>query len=68
MDQLLVRNQKPVPVILPNNQINYSIYTLYAGSWGYYSYDRNTKADAIRGRQTELPDVFVSGKNKKIRK
>ena len=51
----------------PNNQINYSIYTLYAGSWGYYSYDRNTKADAIRGRQTELPDVFVSGKNKKKR-
>ena len=52
----------------PNNQISYSIYTLYAGSWGYYSYDRNTKADAIRGRQTELLDVFVSGKNKKIRK
>jgi hypothetical protein len=43
----------------PNNHINYAIYTLYVGTWGYYPYDKNTKPDAIRGKQTELPEIFV---------
>ncbi len=47
--------------LYPDNHINYAIYTLYVGTWGYYPYDKNTKPDAIRGKQTELPEIFVSG-------
>ena len=45
----------------PNNKINYAIYTLYVGTWGYYPYDKNTKPSAIRGKQTELHEIIVSG-------
>lgn len=45
----------------PNNKINYAIYTLYVGTWGYYPYDKNTKPSAIRGKQTELHVIIVSG-------
>jgi len=47
--------------LYPNNHINYAIYTLCVGAWGYYTYDKNTKPNAIRGKQTELPDIIVSG-------
>ena len=47
--------------LYPDNHINYAIYTLYVGTWGYYPYDKNTKPDAIRGKQTELPEIFVPG-------
>jgi len=50
--------------LYPDNHINYAIYTLYAGTWGYYPYDKNTKPDAIRGKQTELPEIFVPGKRR----
>ena len=48
----------------PNNQIQYAIYTLYAGVWGYYPYNKDTKRDAIRGIQTEIPEIIVKGRNK----
>jgi hypothetical protein len=45
----------------PNNKINYAIYTLYVGTWGYYPYDKNTSPTAISGKQTELREIIVSG-------
>ena len=47
-DVVVERDQKPVPMIR-------------VGTWGYYPYDKNTKPDAIRGKQTELPEIFVPG-------
>ena len=41
--------------------LSFAIYTLYVGTWGYYPYNKNTKPDAIRGKQTELPEIFVPG-------
>lgn len=52
----------------PENHIQYAIYTLYAGTWGYHYYDKNTKQSAIRGRQTELPELVVNGNAKNKRK
>ena len=45
----------------PNNKINYAIYTLCVGTWGYYPYDKNTSPTAISGKQTELREIIVSG-------
>ena len=54
----MIRRTDPM-INMINNHINYAIYTLYVGTWGYYPYDKNTKPDAIRGKQTELPEIFV---------
>jgi hypothetical protein len=49
----------------PNNQIQYAVYTLYAGVWGYHFYNKNTKRDAIRGKETELQEIIIIGINRK---
>ena len=35
------------------------------GVWGYHFYNKNTKRDAIRGKETELQEIIIIGINRK---